>query len=166
MSDATFFLYSGISIKRTPLVQKKCPLFRDVRFTEIFDRKIKGIHSLSYCRSYRGVRFIVCPLYRDSTVYVLQIFLYFTVEILSHQQSPDVVYQGFFVTKFKIREIDHIPGDYLVTLFTLGRFIAWGNPSYWRLLKNENSIIAIFTKSIWYCPCFNQIIPSSSIGTC
>ena len=120
----------------------------------------------SYCPSYRGVRFIVCPLYRDSTVYVLQIFLYFTVEILSHQQSPGVVYWGFFVIDFKIREIDHIPGDYLVTLFTLGRFIGWGNPSYWRLLKNENSIIAIFTKSTWYCPCFNQIIPSSSIGTC
>ena len=99
-------------------------------------------------------------------VNVLQIYFYVTVEILSHQQSPGVVYRGFFVTKFKIREIDHIPGDYLVTLFTFGRFIRWGNPSCRRFLKNENSIIAIFKKSAWYYPCFNQIIPCSSIGTC
>ena len=87
-------------------------------------------------------------------------------------KSPAVTrcqYRSFFVTKFKIREIDHIPGDYLVTLFTFGQFIRWGNPNYWRFLKNENSIIAIFTKSTWYCcivPCFNQIIPCSIIGTC
>ena len=83
---------------------------------------------------------------------VLQIYLYLTVEILSHQQSPGLVYWGFFVTKFKIREIDHILGDYLVTLFTFGRFIRWENPSYPRFLKNENSIIAIFMKSTSYCP--------------
>ena len=75
-----------------------------------------------------------------------------TVEILRQQQSPGLVYRGFFVTKFKIREIEYIPGDYLVTLFTFDRFTGWGNPSYWRFLKNENSIIAIFTKSTWYCP--------------
>ena len=32
--------YSGISIKRTPLVQKKCPLYRDVRFIEIFSKVV------------------------------------------------------------------------------------------------------------------------------
>ena len=85
-------------------------------------------------------------------VNVLQIYLYLTVEILGHQQPPGAVYRGFFVTKFKITEIDHIPGDYLVTLFTFGRFVRWGNPSYRRFLKNENSIIAIFTKSTWYYP--------------
>ena len=30
--------YSGISIKRTPLVQKKSPLYRDVRLLEIFSK--------------------------------------------------------------------------------------------------------------------------------
>ena len=86
------------------------------------------------------------------SVNVFQICLYLTVEILSHQQSPGVVYRGFFVTKFKIRVIDRISGYYLVTLFTFGRFIRWGNPSYQRFLKNENSFLAIFTKSTWYCP--------------
>ena len=59
--------YSGISIKRRPLVQKKC-----VRFIEIFSKIVwpqrKAIRSLSYCPSHGGVSFIVCPLYRDSTV--------------------------------------------------------------------------------------------------
>ena len=32
--------YSGISIKRTPLVQKKRPLYRDVQFTEIFSKTV------------------------------------------------------------------------------------------------------------------------------
>ena len=49
-----------------------CPLYRDVRFIEIFLKIVwlqsKTIRSSSYCPSYRGVRFIVCPLYRDSTV--------------------------------------------------------------------------------------------------
>ena len=94
------------------------------------------------------------------SVNVFQICLYLTVEILSHQQSPGVVYRGFFVTKFKIREIDYIPGDYLVTLFTFGRFIRWGNPSHRRFLKNENSIIAIFTKSTWYYP---MLQPNNSL---
>ena len=65
-------LYSGISIKQTPLVQKKFPHYRDVRFIEIFSKIVgpqsKAIRSSSYCPSYGGVRFIVCPLYRDSTV--------------------------------------------------------------------------------------------------
>ena len=65
--------YSGISIKRTPLVQKMCPLYRDVHFIEIFSEivwpKSKAIRSSPYCSPYRGVRFIVCPLYRDSTVF-------------------------------------------------------------------------------------------------
>ena len=51
---------------------KKCPLYRDVRFIEIFSKIVwpqsKAIRSSSYCPSYGGVRFIVCPLYRDSTV--------------------------------------------------------------------------------------------------
>ena len=88
-------------------------------------------------------------------VNVLQISFYVTVEILSHQQSPGVIYQQFFVTKFKIREIDHIPGDYLVTIFTFGRFIRWGNPSCWSFLKNENSIIAFLRNQL-------GIIPTSS----
>ena len=54
--------------------QKKCPLYRDVRFIEIFSTVVwpqsKAIRSSWYCPSYRGVRFIVCPLYRDSTVVV------------------------------------------------------------------------------------------------
>ena len=49
-----------------------CPLYRDVRFIEIFLKIVwlqsKIIRSSSYCPFYRGVRFIVCPLYRDSTV--------------------------------------------------------------------------------------------------
>ena len=50
-----------------------CPLYRDIRFIEIFSKIVwpqsKAIRSSSYCPSYRGVRFIVCPLYRDSTVF-------------------------------------------------------------------------------------------------
>ena len=67
-----FRKYSGIFIKWTSLVPKKCPLYRDVRFIEIFSKVVwpqsKAIRSWSYCPSYGGVRFIVCPLYRDSTV--------------------------------------------------------------------------------------------------
>ena len=75
---------------------------------------IVGFCSLSWDSHgfYEKVRF----LWRDALrltvsiilVNVLQICFYLTVEILSHQQSPSVVYRGFFVTKFKIREIDHI----------------------------------------------------------
>ena len=54
-------------MKRTSLVQKKCPLYRDVRFIEIFSKIVwlqnKAVRSLSYCPSYRGVRFIETPLY-------------------------------------------------------------------------------------------------------
>ena len=46
--------------------KKQCPLYRDVRFIEIFSKIVcsqsKAIRSSSYCPSYRGVRFIVCPL--------------------------------------------------------------------------------------------------------
>ena len=53
-------------------MQKKCPLYRDVRFIEIFSKVVwpqsEAIRSSSYCPSYGGVRFIVCPLYRDSTL--------------------------------------------------------------------------------------------------
>ena len=64
--------YNGISTKRTPLAQKKmsalyrCPLYRD--FSNIVWPQSKAIRSPSYCPSYGGVHFIVCPLYRDSTV--------------------------------------------------------------------------------------------------
>ena len=65
--------YSGISIKRTSLVQKRCPLYRNVRFIETFSKiawpQSKAIRFSPYCPSYTGVRFIVCTLYRDSTVY-------------------------------------------------------------------------------------------------
>ena len=40
---------------------------------------------------------------------------------------------NFFVTRFKIEETGHILGDYLVTLFSFGRFIRQENPSYWFL---------------------------------
>ena len=92
--------------------------------------------------------------------------LYLTVKISSHQQSPGVVHLEFFVTRFKIEETDHLPGDYLVTLFSFGRFIRQGNPSYW-VFKCGNNIIAIFAKSTRYCPCLNQIILDwSGIETC
>ena len=68
--------YSGIFMKRTPLVQKKkCPLYRDVCFIEIFSKEVwpqsKAIRSSSYCSSYGGVWFIVCPLPGDSTVFLM-----------------------------------------------------------------------------------------------
>ena len=44
-----------------------------MRFIEIVSKIVrlqsKAIRSLSYCPSYGGVRFIMCPLYRDSIVY-------------------------------------------------------------------------------------------------
>ena len=53
-------------------MQKMYPLCRDVRFKEIFYKVIRPqsepVRSSLYCPSYGGVRFIVCPLYRDSTV--------------------------------------------------------------------------------------------------
>ena len=51
---------------------KKCLLYRDVRFIEIFSKTVwqqrKSIRSSSYCPSYKGILFIVCLLYRDSTL--------------------------------------------------------------------------------------------------
>ena len=75
----------------------------------------------------------------------------------SHQQSPRVVYREFFVAKFKKEETDHIPGDYLVTYFSFGRFIRQENPSY-RLLKSGNNVTVIFTKFTWYCTYLNKEI--------
>ena len=72
-------------------------------------------------------------------VNVLLDLLYLTVKIFSHQQSPGVVNQEFFVTRLKIEKTDHKSGDYLVTLFSFGRFIRQGNPSYW-FLKGGNNI--------------------------
>ena len=49
-----------------------CPLYRDVRFIEIFSKIVwpqsKATRSSSCYPSYRGACFIVCPLYRDSVV--------------------------------------------------------------------------------------------------
>ena len=56
-------------------------------------------------------------------VNVLEIYLYLTLEIFSHQQSPGVVYRRFFVTIFKIKENDYIPGEYLLNFFSFHRFI-------------------------------------------
>ena len=81
--------------------------------------------------------------------------LYLTVKIFSQQQPRGVVYREFFVTRFKIEENDHIPGDYLVTLFSFGRFTRKENLSYW-IFENWKQSIAIFTKSTRYCPCVNQ----------
>ena len=61
--------------------------------------------------------------------------LYLTVKMLSHRKSSGVVYRNSFVTRFKIEETDDIPGDYLVTLFSFGRFIRQKNQSYW-ILEN------------------------------
>ena len=52
-------------------------------------------------------------------VNVLEIYLYLTLEIFSHQQSPGVVYRRFFVTMFKIKENDYTPGEYLLNFFSL-----------------------------------------------
>ena len=92
---------------------------------------------------------------------VLLDLLYLTVKIFSHQQSPGVVHQEVFVTRFKIEKTDHIPSDYLVTIFSFGRLIRQGNPSY-RIFKSRNNIIAIFAKSTPYCPCLKQIILDGS----
>ena len=74
----------------------------------------------------------------------------YSVKIFSHQESPGVVYPEFFVTRFKIKEADHIRGDYLVTLFSFGRFTRQENLSY-RFLKSGSKVIVIFTKSTRYC---------------
>ena len=91
VSTIFFYCYSGISIKRKPLVQKnvsafqRCPLHRDFFFFKIVWPQSKAIHSSSYCPSYRGVRFIVCPLYRDSTVWI---FLFSVYVLISFQSPP------------------------------------------------------------------------------
>ena len=70
--------YSGISIKRTPLMQKKCPLYRGVRFIEIFSKIIwpqsKAIRFSTYFSSNGGAWFIVCSLYRDFTVFEISLW--------------------------------------------------------------------------------------------
>ena len=37
-SHVPIYNYSGNSIKRTPLAKKKCPLYRDAHFIEIFSK--------------------------------------------------------------------------------------------------------------------------------
>ena len=60
----------------------------------------------------------------------------------------------------------HIPGDYLVTLFSSGRFIREENPSYW-FLKSGKNIIAIFTKSTYSVPASTKLsLIWSDIETC
>ena len=67
--------YSGISIRQTPLIQKMCLLYRDVHFTGYFSKIVwpqsKAIRSSSNYPFYRDAHFIVCLLYRDSTVLLL-----------------------------------------------------------------------------------------------
>ena len=50
------------------MVQKKCPLYREVGFIEIFSKIVwpqsKAVRSSSHCPPYESDRFIVCPLYR------------------------------------------------------------------------------------------------------
>ena len=89
VSTIFFHNYSVTYIKRTPLVQKnvsvfqRCLLYRDFFFKIVWPQS-KAIHSSSYCPSYRGVRFIVCPLYIDSTIWI---FL-FSVYVFISFQSP------------------------------------------------------------------------------
>ena len=59
--------YSGISIKQRRLVQKNCDLFLEI-FSKIVWPQSKAVRFSSYCPPYRGVRFIVSPIYKDSTV--------------------------------------------------------------------------------------------------
>ena len=51
-------------------MQKKCPLYRDVRIIENFSKVVwpqsEAIRSSLYCPSYGGVRFIEIPLYREN----------------------------------------------------------------------------------------------------
>ena len=73
-------------------------------------------------------------------------------------QSPAVTrcrIPGIFCHQIQIEETDHIPGDYLVTLFIFGRFIRQENPRYW-FLKSGNKITVIFTKSTRYCICESE----------
>ena len=92
--------------------------------------------------------------------------LYLTVKMLSHRKSSGVVYRNSFVTRFKIEETDDIPGDYLVTLFSFGRFIRQENPSY-RFLKSGNNIIAVFTKSTYLVSASTKLyLIWSDIETC
>ena len=67
------------------------------------------------------------------------------------------------MTRFKIEETDHIPGDYLVTLFSFGRFIRQENPSY-RFLKSGNNITVIFTESTRYRVYSNKLSPIEVIS--
>ena len=59
-------------------MQKKCPLYRDVRFIEIFSKIVwpqsKAICSSSHCPPYGSVRFIVRPF--------IEISLYFSKDSL------------------------------------------------------------------------------------
>lgn len=77
-------------------------------------------------------------------VNVFQIHLYITVEIFSHQQSHGVF---FYHQVQNIRDWP-IAGDYLVSVFSSGRFIRWGNPiTLSRFLRNRRGIVPASTKS-------------------
>ena len=93
-------------------------------------------------------------------VYACKCSLDLSISYSKNIQSPAVTrcrIPGIFVTRFKIEETDHIPGDYLVTLFSFGRFIRQENPSY-RFLKSGNNVTVIFTKSTRYCASLNEEI--------
>ena len=73
---------------------------------------------------------------------------------------------GIFCHQIQNRRSDHITGDYLVTLFSFGRFMRQENLDD-RFLKSGNNVTATFTKSTRYCACLNQIIPDwSGIEIC
>ena len=102
--------------------------------------------------------------------YACKCSLVLSITYCKNIQSPAVTrcrIPGIFCHQIQNRwETDHIPGDYLVTLFSFGRFIRQENPIY-RFLKSGNNITAIFTKSTRYCACLNQIIPDwSDIKIC
>ena len=88
-------------------------------------------------------------------VNVLQISLYLTVKIFSHQ----VPYTGNFLSPDSVKKR---PTTDLVTTWrflSLSANILDKKIQVIGFLKSGNNIIAIFTKSTWYCSCVNQIIP-------
>ena len=84
-------------------------------------------------------------------VNVPYVYLYLTVKILSHQQSPGSVYWNLTADS-KLKRLT----TYLGTLFSFGRFIRQENWTCW-FLKTGNNIIAIFTKSTYLVPASTKL---------
>ena len=102
MTEIEPAIYSGISIKRTPLVQKKCLLYRDIHFIEIFSKVVWPQNKA--IRSHRTVCLIRCPLYGDFTVFqshvLISIFIWmicFKGTLLQIWKSP---YMFVFIWKY------------------------------------------------------------------